>query len=589
MIKELVAIGGTTKEQQEISRPFHTFIGLAVANAIVQGIVLASMIPALIYLLRGDSEHTYIWLGVFGAGTLITMVISTITNKSSFSSSMVIIDAMHRRLGEKLIKLPLGWFNADSTGRASHLAVKGTMFVATAAMDILVPLITNFVTPVVLVFVALAFDWRIGLVLLIGAPLVYGSSKLAIHLSEKNNKVLHGAQINTDTRLLEFGRAQVSLRAAGITGSEYAPLAEAIELQRKAAYRSTWGSVVNMLLQNFVVQLVFGIAVSLGIFLVIDPNAAADPVRTIAIIGLISQFVKPLQVIAEFGNTLRTTEHELADIAEILDMPGLAEPAPGEGAPVPTDPAELTIDLEDVHFRYRDDLPEVLRGASFTLPAGSLTALIGSSGSGKTTVTRLIARFWDINEGSIKIAGRDIRDYSTSDLMSMLSLVFQDIYLFDDTLEANIAYGNPAATPAEIRAAAERAGVTEIADRLPDGWDSRVGEGGRMLSGGERQRVSIARALLKKAPIVLFDEATASLDASMQKTVQDSIAELSATSTVLVIAHQLSTVQDADNIVVLHEGTVAEQGTHNELLHHGGRYADFWQCRDAAHGWVLTH
>lgn len=589
MIKELVAIGGTSKEQKAISRPFHVFIGLAVTNAILQGVVLAAMIPALMYLLRGDTSNTNLWLGIFGAGTLLTMVLSTITNNRAFDSTMVIIDAMHKRLGEKLIKLPLGWFNADTTGRASHLAVNGTMFVATAAMDVMVPLITNAVTPVVLVFVALAFDWRIGLVLLLGIPVVYGSSKLAMHLNQKANTTLHGARINTDTRLLEFGRAQVSLRAAGISGTEYQPLADAIETQRKAARRAMWSSVFSMLLQNFVVQIVFGIAVTVGIYLVITPGAGADPVRTIAIIGLISQFVKPLQVIAEFGTTLRTTENELADVADILDMEPLQEPDAAHAAAVPANPADLDIAVDDVHFRYRDDLSEVLSGATFTLPAGSLTALIGSSGSGKTTVTRLIARFWDVTQGAIKIAGNDIRDYTTADLMSMLSLVFQDIYLFDDTLEANIAYGNPAASPAEIRAAAERAGVTEIAQRLPDGWDSRVGEGGRMLSGGERQRVSIARALLKKAPIVLFDEATASLDANMEKTVQDSIAELSETSTVLVIAHQLSTVQDADNIVVLHDGTVAEQGTHEQLLQQDGRYAEFWRCRDAAHGWVLTN
>ena len=262
--------------------------------------------------------------------------------------------------------------------------------------------------------------------------------------------------------------------------------------------------------------------------------------------------------------------------------------APEAATALPAAPADYDIAVQDVHFRYRPNLPEILRGASFQLPAGSMTALVGASGSGKTTITRLIARFWDVTSGSITIAGKDIRSYTTADLMSMLSLVFQDIYLFDDTLEANIAYGNPQASAADIRAAAERAGVTEIAQRLPDGWESRVGEGGRLLSGGERQRVSIARALLKQAPIVLFDEATASLDASMEKTVQESIAELAQTSTVLVIAHQLSTVQNADNIVVLDDGVVAEQGTHSQLMALGGRYSEFWRRRDAAHGWVLT-
>lgn len=589
MIKELIAIGGGQSEETPLDSSFRTFIRLAVISAIAQGIVMGTMVPAIMALLRGDSHHTLMWLAIFGVGTVVSIVLSTITYRRAFDSTMVIIDAMHARLGAKLIRLPLGWFTSDATGRASHLAVKGTMFVASAAMDVMVPLITNVVTPLCLVIVALIFDWRIGLVLLIGAPIIYLAARVAMWLNKKAGVAIHHSQIVTDTRLLEFGRSQVALRAAGISGTEYQPLADAIEDQRKAGWKALWVSVLGMTVQNFLVQAVFGAAVSLGIYLLVLPGTSSDPVKTIAIIGLVTQFVKPLQVIAEFGTALRTTEHELEDIAEILDLEPMSEPDPAMAATVPAHPEECSIVVDDVHFRYRENLPEVLSGASFTIPAGSMTALIGSSGSGKTTVTRLIARFWDVTQGAIRIGGRDIREYTTKDLLSMVSLVFQDIYLFDDTLEANIAYGNPHATPEEIRSAAQRAGVTEIAQRLPDGWESRVGEGGRLLSGGERQRVSIARALLKKAPIVLFDEATASLDAAMEKTVQDSIEELSRTATVLVIAHQLSTVQNADKIVVLDEGRVVEEGNHADLMTRGGRYAEFWRRRDAAHGWVLTN
>ncbi|WQD13017.1 MAG: ABC transporter ATP-binding protein [Lawsonella clevelandensis] len=355
------------------------------------------------------------------------------------------------------INLPLGWFNADATGRASHLAVKGTMFVASAAMDVLVPYIGNIVSPLTLIIVSLIFDWRLGLCLLVGAPLIYGSAKLAMWLNNRADVYVHSAQINTDTRLLEFGRAQVSLRAAGLTGSDYQPLAEAIERQRKAGRGALWASVISMILQNIVVQLLFAAVVSLAVYLAMG---GADPVLMLALIGLLTQFVKPLQVIAEVGTTLRTTDHELEDITEILNLDPMPEPAPEAATALPAAPADYDIAVQDVHFRYRPDLPEILHGASFQLPAGSMTALVGASGSGKTTITRLIARFWDVTSGSITIAGKDIRSYTTADLMSMLSLVFQDIYLFDDTLEANIAYGNPQASAADIRAAAERAGVT---------------------------------------------------------------------------------------------------------------------------------
>lgn len=585
MIRELIDIGGTSSADKDFARPFHIFLALAILNGVCQGAALGTMVPVLMSVLQGDMHQAHIWLCVFAAATLVSIIVSVVANGRAFDSSMIIIESMHRRLGQKLINLPLGWFNADATGRASHLAVKGTMFVASAAMDVLVPYIGNIVSPLTLIIVSLIFDWRLGLCLLVGAPLIYGSAKLAMWLNNRADVHVHSAQINTDTRLLEFGRAQVSLRAAGLTGSDYQPLAEAIERQRKAGRGALWASVISMILQNIVVQLLFAAVVSLAVYLAMG---GADPVLMLALIGLLTQFVKPLQVIAEVGTTLRTTDHELEDITEILNLDPMPEPDPEAATALPAAPADYDIAVQDVHFRYRPDLPEILRGASFQLPAGSMTALVGASGSGKTTITRLIARFWDVTSGSITIDGKDIRSYTTADLMSMLSLVFQDIYLFDDTLEANIAYGNPQASAADIRAAAERAGVTEIAQRLPDGWESRVGEGGRLLSGGERQRVSIARALLKQAPIVLFDEATASLDASMEKTVQESIAELAQTSTVLVIAHQLSTVQNADNIVVLDDGVVAEQGTHSQLMALGGRYSEFWRRRDAAHGWVLT-
>jgi ATP-binding cassette subfamily B protein IrtB len=218
-----------------------------------------------------------------------------------------------------------------------------------------------------------------------------------------------------------------------------------------------------------------------------------------------------------------------------------------------------------------------------------MTALVGPSGSGKTTITRLIARFYDVDSGVVRVGGVDVRDQLTAELMAQVSLVFQDVYLFDDTLWGNIRVGRPGADDEEIVEAARTAGLLSVVERLPNGWQTRVGEGGSALSGGERQRVSIARALLKNAPIVLFDEATSALDPENEHHIAESIRLLGQRSTVIVIAHKLSTVTAADNIVVLSaEGTVQDSGTHAELMARGGQYAEFWAQRVSATGWTMT-
>ncbi len=231
----------------------------------------------------------------------------------------------------------------------------------------------------------------------------------------------------------------------------------------------------------------------------------------------------------------------------------------------------------------------MLSGLTLTIPAGRTTALVGPSGGGKTTVTKLIARFYDVGSGSVRVGGVDVRDLTSAELLNHIAFVFQDVYLLDGTVEDNIRFGNPDATPEQVRDAAYRARVDSIVARLPDGWASRVGEGGQLLSGGERQRVAIARALCKDAPIVLLDEATASLDTENETAVHAALAELAADRTVLIIAHRLDTIVRADQIAVLDGGRVVECGRHDELLARDGRYAAFWRERERerGRGWRL--
>ena len=291
------------------------------------------------------------------------------------------------------------------------------------------------------------------------------------------------------------------------------------------------------------------------------------------------------------GNPFFTTDTAAAledrrPVLDAIDEVVTAKPLPEPDTATP-EPTPGTISLDHVAFSYEDGTP-VLRDITFAVPAKTMVALVGPSGCGKTTIARLISRFYDVTAGSVKVGGVDVREQTTKQLMASLSMVFQDVYLFDDTLEANIRIGREDATMAELHEAARLAGVTEIVNRLPRGWDTPVGEGGRALSGGERQRVAIARALLKQAPIVLLDEATSALDPENEENVVAAVDKLRETATILVIAHKLDTIRKADAIVQLRaDGTVEDIGTHEELFARGGTYRSFWDHRAAAQGWQL--
>ena len=315
---------------------------------------------------------------------------------------------------------------------------------------------------------------------------------------------------------------------------------------------------------------------------------SVSPIEAVVAIGLLLRFTQILVDIGALASAFETRRPVLDLAHEILSAPEL---------PVLSDDSSLSVQsassssvaLDRVSFSYEVDHP-VLRDVSFRVEPGTMTAIVGPSGCGKTTVARLIARFYDVDSGTVSVGGRDVRQYDPAELMAQLSLVFQDVYLFDDTLEANVRIGRPGASSAEVEEAARLSGVDEIVARLPLGWKTRVGEGGRALSGGERQRVSIARALLKDAPIVLFDEATSALDPENEHRVTAAMDVLRQNASLIVIAHKLDTITAADQIVVLDEnGRVVQIGTHSQLFAEaGGQYRAFWDARTRAAGWRLV-
>jgi len=447
------------------------------------------------------------------------------------------------------------------------------------------PLIAAIVTSLTMLAGITVFSPVLGVVCLVSVPIVAGGVWVARRCLLSGSALKEAPARELSHRIVEYATKQGALRACGRSAS-YEPLQRAEELYGAAARRSlireTLGQIVNgMAAQVVVVSLICAI----GLLAV---GGSVSPVEAVVAIGLLLRFTQILVDIGMLTSAFETRRPVLDLGHEILSAPEL--PTASEDGES-DDSAELSasVALEDVVFSYEADQP-VLRGVSFRVEPGTMTAIVGPSGCGKTTIARLIARFYDVDSGVVSVGDRDVRSWDTAKLMAQLSLVFQDVYLFDDTLEANVRVGRPDASAAEIEEAARLSGVDEIVARLPMGWDTPVGEGGRALSGGERQRVSIARALLKDSPIVLFDEATSALDPENEHRVTAAMDKLRRNATLIVIAHKLDTITAADQIVVLDEnGRVVQIGTHAQLFAATeGQYRGFWEARSRAAGWRLV-
>jgi ATP-binding cassette subfamily B protein len=484
---------------------------------------------------------------------------------------------LHERIGTHVVRLPLGWFSDARTGQLQQLLSQGVA-TAVGTVTLAQTLFSAVITPAVIFVFMLFFDWRIAISVLAMVPLVLLVFRTARRLTDRTEAEHDAASAQASARLVEFAGAQPVLRANGRASTGQKLLDRALDAQHEAARREVVGALPGLYLGQLAIQLAFTAVLVIGLLLA--TGGAVTPARVIALLVLGLYFLRPFEVVAGVANSLRTCRAAITRIDEVLSTKPLPE------LQFPVTVGEPSIELDEVRFGYGEKL--VLDGLTLRVPAGSTTALVGASGAGKTTVTKLVARFFDVEGGTVRIGGVDVRDLSTVDLMDLVSLVFQDVYLRDGTIEENIWAGNPSASIAQVRAAARRARVDTIVDRLPDGWRSRVGEGGRLLSGGERQRVAIARTLLKNSPIVLLDEATSALDAENEVAVREALTELSGGRTLLVIAHQLETIAHADQIAVLDGGRIVECGQHAELLAAGGRYAEFWSEQLSARGWRFS-
>lgn len=555
---------------------------------LVRGFSLISFIPAAIALTSGqpawgmDLRGWLIALAVCAAASFILEYFLAIR---SYVVAFDFLTNMHRAIGDKIASLPLGAFRADTAGKTSRLVSRELMMLGEIFAHMYSPLIAAIVTSLTMLAGITVFSPVLGVVCLVSVPIVAGGVWVARRCLLSGSALKEAPARELSHRIVEYATKQGALRACGRSAS-YEPLQRAEELYGAAARRSlireTLGQITNgMAAQVVVVSLICAI----GLLAV---GGSVSPVEAVVAIGLLLRFTQILVDIGMLTSAFETRRPVLDLGHEILSAPELPT-ASEDGESDDSTELSASVALEDVVFSYEADQP-VLRGVSFRVEPGTMTAIVGPSGCGKTTIARLIARFYDVDSGVVSVGDRDVRSWDTAKLMAQLSLVFQDVYLFDDTLEANVRVGRPDASAAEIEEAARLSGVDEIVARLPLGWDTPVGEGGRALSGGERQRVSIARALLKDSPIVLFDEATSALDPENEHRVTAAMDKLRRNATLIVIAHKLDTITAADQIVVLDEnGRVVQIGTHTQLFAETeGQYRGFWEARSRAAGWRLV-
>lgn len=587
---------------------FRQVTALSCIVGVVRGLSLIAFIPAAIALTSGRPAwgmNLTAWLIVLALCALASFITEYLLAMRSYMVSFDFLSNMHRAIGDKVASLPLGSFRADTAGKMSRLVSRELMLLGEMFAHMYSPFIAAIVTSLTMLVGITVFSPALGLVCVLAIPVIAGGVWVARTCLNSGSALKEPPAQELSHRIVEYATKQGALRACG-RSSSYKPLERAEDTYGKAARRSlireTIGQVVNgMAAQVVVVSLI----IAIGLLAV---GGSVSPVEAIVSIGLLLRFTQILVDIGTLASAFETRRpvldlsHEVLSAPELPILPASSDHDPSSPDQNPASPDQnpsssdqdpalsgSCVALTDVSFAYEADHP-VLRGVSFQVAPGTMTAIVGPSGCGKTTIARLVARFYDVDAGSVSVGGRDVRQWDTAQLMAQLSLVFQDVYLFDDTLEANVRIGRVDASDDDVKEAARLSGVDEIVERLPLGWKTRVGEGGRALSGGERQRVSIARALLKAAPIVLFDEATSALDPENENRITDAMDALRRNATLIVIAHKLDTITAADQIVVLdHSGRVAQVGTHAELYSQSdGQYRAFWQARSRAAGWRLV-
>ena len=522
-----------------------------------------------------------IWCLVGAAGYLLRVACHGISTILAHISAYTILEGIRLKIADRLMKAPLGEVMGRRIGYLKNIIMDKVEDLEPPLAHMIPELTSNLLLPVAIFIWMLVIDWRMGLAVLISPVL----AMIPMFFLMRNYNSQYAAYIEANNHvnsiIIEYVEGIEVVKAFNQSTSSYEKFVNAVQSFKEftlAWFKSTWKSM-NLMMAIMPTTLLGVLPV--GLLLV--QNGSISPAELAMGIILSLSIVGPLMKATTFINEAKSMEYAVEAANELLNLPVL--PDSGKIVSIPHN----DIALKHVTFSYDgSEQNEVLHDVNLELPEGSFTALVGPSGGGKSTIARLIARFWDVTGGSITIGGKNVKELSIRQLSELVSFVTQDNFLFNCSLKENIRLGNPSATDEEVYAAAKAACCDEFIVRLDKGYDTPAGDAGKRLSGGEKQRIAIARAILKNAPIVILDEATAFTDPQNEDKIQKSIMALSKGKTLLVIAHRLSTIQNADQIVVLKKGRIVDCGKQEELLKRCPLYADMWKAHIGAKNWSVS-
>ena len=555
-------------------------IGISFISAIFSALQFYALSVVLSAVLAENHHAKTAWiaLGIMLVSIAGRAVSSYFSNMQQTEIGYYMVAEKRIHIGDRLRYIPMGFFNRNSLGDITAVVTTTLGDVENSASRCMVSVLGGLLTSVALGLGVCAIDWRIGIIVLIGIALYILVTEAAQRLASKSWPKRQRAQEGLVAAVMEYLQGMSVVKAFNLESDGDQAIRKAIDESCERNLGVTRRYVPGDILKAVVIRLACIAILTASIIFYLHSELSPSH----CLMMLIASFMvySELESAGNMASLLQMMEASMDKANSIDDMPMMD--TDGEDI-VPT---TSDIIFDHVDFSYGDR--KVLNGIDLTIPAKTTTAVVGPSGGGKTTLCNLIARFWDVDSGAITVGGHDVREYKLDSLMKNVAMVFQNVYLFNDTVENNIKFGKPDATHEQVVAAAKAACCDEFISSLPDGYSSMVGEGGGSLSGGEKQRISIARAMLKDAPIVILDEATASVDPENEAELQNAINALTHNKTIIMIAHRLKTVRKADQILVLNNGELVQEGTHDELAEQPGIYSEFLNARREAIGWKLT-